>query len=243
MATTTTVARKNPVATRTPTARPPNSAVLRPATTMARRNAWLARQRVSTAADVRTRCTAHIHLTPVFMASAHTSRRCSCGADTQHWGSHPLASDPENGFTGGVLAADTPPQYQTRCMPGLQCVNTNPMISDAPGKCKPKCPTTWDKWGNCVKPGCTTWFDGCNTCHVNGKRLTSCTEKRCYRASSTFGCKSSGSSSSSQQTQMCPASSRQMCRMRCRTPNCPAGQCAMRQGNCCNFTCKASSGH
>ena len=41
------------------------------------------------------------------------------------------------------------------------------------------------------------------------------------------------------QQQMCPGSGRQMCRMMCRTPNCPAGQCAMRQGNCCDISCRA----
>ncbi len=42
-------------------------------------------------------------------------------------------------------------------------------------------------------------------------------------------------------TQMCPASPRQQCRMLCPPVICPNGQCAMRTGSCCDFTCQASS--
>ena len=35
----------------------------------------------------------------------------------------------------------------------------------------------------------------------------------------------------------CPNSNIQMCRMACDIPICPSGQCAMRQGNCCDYTC------
>jgi len=36
---------------------------------------------------------------------------------------------------------------------------------------------------------------------------------------------------------MCPNSARQMCKMLCRPKVCPQGQCAMRQGSCCDMTC------
>jgi hypothetical protein len=75
----------------------------------------------------------------------------------------------------------TPPQYQNRCMKGLQCVQQNPMMADGPGKCSAPCRLTRDRWGNCVKAQCKTWFDGCNTCAVAGTRLTACTKKQCYR--------------------------------------------------------------
>ena len=39
----------------------------------------------------------------------------------------------------------------------------------------------------------------------------------------------------------CPASRRQSCRMLCPAPTCTAGQCAMRAGSCCDFTCQASN--
>eukprot|EP01048_Picozoa_sp_COSAG05_P003903 COSAG05_NODE_192_length_14608_cov_6.266386_4_plen_301_part_00 len=42
---------------------------------------------------------------------------------------------------------------------------------------------------------------------------------------------------------MCPNSPLQMCRMMCRPKYCPAGQCAMREGNCCNMKCVASGDH
>ena len=38
-------------------------------------------------------------------------------------------------------------------------------------------------------------------------------------------------------TDFCPASNVQMCRMACNEPICPSGQCAMRVGNCCDYTC------
>jgi hypothetical protein len=41
--------------------------------------------------------------------------------------------------------------------------------------------------------------------------------------------------------EFCPASNIQMCRMACDDPICPTGQCAMRQGNCCDYTCIDSS--
>jgi hypothetical protein len=60
-------------------------------------------------------------------------------------------------------------------------VNTKgPMIADAPGTCKAKCPTTRDAWGNCVPKNCEIWSDGCNTCHFKNNKLTGCSEKLCY---------------------------------------------------------------
>jgi len=38
-------------------------------------------------------------------------------------------------------------------------------------------------------------------------------------------------------TEFCLNSNIQMCRMACPEPECPEGQCAMRQGNCCDYMC------
>lgn len=38
--------------------------------------------------------------------------------------------------------------------------------------------------------------------------------------------------------QFCDGSPRQMCKMLCRPPRCPAGQCAMRSGSCCDVKCQ-----
>tara|TARA_Y100000817_G_C16860454_1_gene545554 strand:+ start:2896 stop:3969 length:1074 start_codon:yes stop_codon:yes gene_type:complete len=38
--------------------------------------------------------------------------------------------------------------------------------------------------------------------------------------------------------EFCETSNVQMCRMACKTPQCPEGQCAMRQGICCDYTCE-----
>ena len=67
---------------------------------------------------------------------------------------------------GGYMPASMVKQ----CLPGLECVNTmGPMIADAPGVCKRGCPKlspSRDMYGNCVEPGCRSWFDGCNNCLV-----------------------------------------------------------------------------
>ena len=38
----------------------------------------------------------------------------------------------------------------------------------------------------------------------------------------------------------CQSSNVQMCRLACEEPECPQGQCAMRVGNCCDYTCVTS---
>ena len=43
-------------------------------------------------------------------------------------------------------------------------------------------------------------------------------------------------------TDICPASMAQRCYMMCAVPTCPSGQCAMRTGSCCDFTCQAAGG-
>tara|TARA_B110000858_G_C17786739_1_gene467650 strand:- start:921 stop:1940 length:1020 start_codon:yes stop_codon:yes gene_type:complete len=72
----------------------------------------------------------------------------------------------------------TLPEYQTRCNPSLECVNTmGPMIADAPGKCLELCKhdQARDGYGNCIEDNCNVWFDGCNQCRLDG----SCTEMFC----------------------------------------------------------------
>ena len=67
------------------------------------------------------------------------------------------------------------------CAKPLECVYTKgPLIADAPGSCKPKCPTKRDAWGNCVPKNCEIWSDGCNTCHFKDNKLTDCSEKKCF---------------------------------------------------------------
>ena len=38
-----------------------------------------------------------------------------------------------------------------------------------------------DHNGNIVDPGCSQWFDGCNTCSFDGKRLSSCSMWHCTK--------------------------------------------------------------
>ena len=138
----------------------------------------------------------------------------------------------------------TPPNFQTRCAPGLECVNTmGPMIADAPGTCSELCEAgaARDAWGNCITPGCTTWFDGCNTCTGAGTREQACTEEFCGRPTGAAECRDDPSAAAAKggATAMCPNSPMQMCRMLCPPTNCPAGQCAMRHGSCCDVSCES----
>ena len=75
------------------------------------------------------------------------------------------------------------------CSTGLECVYTmGPYIADAPGTCQPICRTSRDNWGNCVKEGCKTWFDSCNTCLVGIDGSLNCTEEVCYRPTKEATC-------------------------------------------------------
>lgn len=68
------------------------------------------------------------------------------------------------------------------CTPPFTCVSTmGPMVADAPGTCAAPCATERDAYGHCIPPGCTVWFDGCNTCRVgrDTATATSCTEMMC----------------------------------------------------------------
>eukprot|EP00493_Phyllostaurus_siculus_P022047 UN22378 len=42
-------------------------------------------------------------------------------------------------------------------------------------------------------------------------------------------------------TQWCPNSARQLCRMMCSNPTCSKGQCALRDGTCCDYNCMENS--
>ena len=85
----------------------------------------------------------------------------------------------ENEMCGGFMPASMVKQ----CLPGLECVNTmGPMIADAPGVCKRGCSKlspSRDMYGNCVEPGCRSWFDGCNNCLVGEHGQLGCTEMFC----------------------------------------------------------------
>ena len=91
----------------------------------------------------------------------------------------------------------TPPEYQTRCLDNLECVNTmGPMIADAPGQCKELCDPgiRRDDHGNCltedsiptIPDNCATWFDGCNTCQVTDGKANICTLMYCYQPAKTY---------------------------------------------------------
>jgi len=90
----------------------------------------------------------------------------------------------------------TPPQYQTRCMDGLECVQTmGPMIADAPGQCREPCNggEQRNQYGDCIVQNiptipnnCVTWNDGCNTCQVRNGRADICTLMYCFRQAEPY---------------------------------------------------------
>ena len=82
------------------------------------------------------------------------------------------------GATCGGFALDA-----STCTPPFECVTrAGPYVADAPGTCEPPCALHRDAMGNCIEPGCTLWFDGCNTCHVTHENgVTACTGQWCTR--------------------------------------------------------------
>lgn len=85
----------------------------------------------------------------------------------------------EGNICGGMMPAN----MISSCGSNLECVySLGPMIADAPGFCRPTCPTVRDQWGNCVPDNCEVWNNGCNSCSYDNdiKSLVSCTEEVCY---------------------------------------------------------------
>jgi hypothetical protein len=86
------------------------------------------------------------------------------------------------------------PQYQNKCLDGLECINTmGPMISDSPGICKTPCSeiNERDNYGNCVNThtipeNCATWYDGCNTCQISSGNINICTRMYCFTQNTPY---------------------------------------------------------
>ena len=90
-----------------------------------------------------------------------------------------------NETCGGMVL----PEFQSRCLDGLECVNTmGPMIADAPGQCKEPCNSNEIRNDNglCIfqesqiPQNCATWYDGCNTCQVRDGIAEICTMMYCF---------------------------------------------------------------
>tara|TARA_B100001094_G_scaffold330744_1_gene396755 strand:+ start:1256 stop:2362 length:1107 start_codon:yes stop_codon:yes gene_type:complete len=77
---------------------------------------------------------------------------------------------------------------------------------------------------NCVLDGGYEWCESSQACQRPWE--IHCEEVGAQEASSTT------------QTHFCPSSNIQMCRMMCPELDCGDGECAMRQGNCCDYTCE-----
>lgn len=100
---------------------------------------------------------------------------CTIGCGTVDCSTRPKISKGET--CGGFM----PYGMASICEDGLECVYTmGHMIADAPGTCQPECLTSRDQWGNCIEEGCSSWFDGCNTCSIQQDGNQICTEITCY---------------------------------------------------------------
>ena len=109
----------------------------------------------------------------------------NCGCSSECWtvdcSSHNIISEGE--ACGGFM----PYGMAGVCGDGLECTYTmGPMIADAPGTCQTICQTTRDSWGNCIDEGCSTWFDGCNTCIISDNNQVGCSEKMCYEKEEAY---------------------------------------------------------
>lgn len=92
---------------------------------------------------------------------------------------------------GQICGGFMPVEMISNCADTMDCVYTfGPMIADAPGTCRPGCPTVRDQWGNCVPDNCEIWDDGCNSCiyHSNNNTLEGCTENICYTVKHQANC-------------------------------------------------------
>jgi len=93
----------------------------------------------------------------------------------------------EGNMCGGMM----PVNMISSCDQNMECVYTmGPMIADAPGFCRPICPTVRDQWGNCIPDNCEVWNDGCNSCSYDreANSLVDCTEQVCYTANRVANC-------------------------------------------------------
>jgi hypothetical protein len=86
------------------------------------------------------------------------------------------------------------------------------------------CPALGADTKGCVRP----WM------MPNGMTMADCNVKKAAGAVATVA---------KVRAPMCADSPMQMCRMMCPPTMCPAGQCAMRTGNCCSVTCQSEDGH
>lgn len=93
----------------------------------------------------------------------------------------------EGNICGGMM----PVNMISTCDQNLECVYTlGPMIADAPGFCRPICPTIRDQWGNCLPDNCVIWNDGCNSCTYDKETnsLVDCTQNICYSPNHEANC-------------------------------------------------------
>ena len=76
-------------------------------------------------------------------------------------------------------------------------------------------------------------------CHVRGSTAAAYLKSKCGDSSQTS--QQTNNRRNNRRNNFCGRSPMQLCRQQCDAFNCPNGQCAMRQGNCCDFKCLHTS--
>jgi hypothetical protein len=107
---------------------------------------------------------------------------------------------------------------------GVTAQSTSMCAGSPPQMCRMMCPPV-----NCPAGQCAM-------------RTRTCCDTQCQAPASNQAGLSVTPPQPAVATQMCAGSPPQMCRMMCPPVNCPAGQCAMRTGTCCDTQCQ-SPGH
>jgi len=129
-------------------------------------------------------CICTLEYEPVCVGSLVFSNACFAACADQNvtgWFNNNGEKCSDYRSVGDSCGGFVPPEFETRCDPTIQCVNTGgQFIVDNPGKCLESCVNgTFDHYGKCIPDTCTTWNDGCNNCVVGKNRRLTCTEKYC----------------------------------------------------------------
>jgi len=124
-------------------------------------------------------------------------------------------------LTADLLVGGKNPTCRSRKYLGLSD-ETTPTWNFHPGPCPNMCAQFYGK-----HPGCDENYDGDLPCEPTQEEIDYAPQ--CFKVLSL--------ATAASNTEWCPDSAAQRCRMQCSNPTCSEGQCALRDGRCCDYTC------